>query len=806
MTTKAKICTGFALMILLICLMSFVGYHGLRGVEDVFAHYSRTSRFDVITSDVQTSVSASGRFLERYLRLEKVGDIDASAAMLEKASAFIRQDEELGGSEERRHDFGKLKDILDAYAAALRSLRQRQQKFNEIKKVTFRPMLEEHIALAATLGDLAVDVSNNVILKQLNSLWRETAALRTAMASFDAVSTEENAATAEGHMQALKEIIGDLRNFLHTEEGRRAAARMAANADALFSGFRQEKHLAIEAEGIIAQMHDWDKTIHRIANSASEQADAEQNALSREIEDFIASTSTRMLVISACGVLFGLLSALSIIFTLIRTLNKLAAYAGAVAGGDWESRSGIAEKGEIGAMARAIEHIPQVLQNILRDYQNLTERIESGFLHSQCAADGYHGGYAAILKGANGIISRLNTVVDSLPSPVAMLDKHLKLAYLNAAGRVLAGDDYAGKSCKQIFNRDDDGTATDGLRTAADTLREASAETRAHPRGRDIDIRYTAIPLLDDKGALASVLQLMVDLTAIKQTQRIIREVAGQAVSISDRVAAASEELSAQVEEVSGGAQMQSGRIDSAASAMTEMNATVLEVAKNASEASEQSSLTQNKAKEGATLVNQVVASITTVNEVASSLQENMRELGEQAKSIGGVMNVISDIADQTNLLALNAAIEAARAGEAGRGFAVVADEVRKLAEKTMSATKEVGSNIAAIQQSAHVNIDDVGRAAAAIAEATRLARDSGLALDEIVTLATNNSSVVASIATAAEEQSATSEEINRSVDEINAIVGRTAEGMVQAASAVQDLSRMAQELNLITSELKTRA
>jgi methyl-accepting chemotaxis protein len=236
---------------------------------------------------------------------------------------------------------------------------------------------------------------------------------------------------------------------------------------------------------------------------------------------------------------------------------------------------------------------------------------------------------------------------------------------------------------------------------------------------------------------------------------------------------------------------------------MTEMNSTVLEVAKSAGQASEQSEQTREKANDGATLVNKVVASMGVVNKVAQTLQVNMQELGKQAESIGGVMNVISDIADQTNLLALNAAIEAARAGEAGRGFAVVADEVRKLAEKTMSATHEVGANITSIQHSAHVNIEEVGSAATAITEATELANASGTALTEIVNLASANSSIVTSIATAAEEQSSTSEEINKSIEEINSIVGETSDGMVQASAAVQELSRMAQELNHVMEQLK---
>ena len=280
-------------------------------------------------------------------------------------------------------------------------------------------------------------------------------------------------------------------------------------------------------------------------------------------------------------------------------------------------------------------------------------------------------------------------------------------------------------------------------------------------------------------------------------------QVARQASEISSRVAAASEELSAQVEQVSRGAEMQRARVESTASAMTEMNSTVLEVARSAGQASEQSDVTRGRAQSGSDLVGQVVKSIHTVNMVAENLQHNMQELGTQAESIGGVMNVISDIADQTNLLALNAAIEAARAGEAGRGFAVVADEVRKLAEKTMSATHEVGTNITAIQHSTRTNIDEVAKAVTSVTEATGLAQSSGDALKEIVSLAETSSSVVASIATAAEEQSATSEEINRAIDEINQVVGETTEGMLQSSAAVQELSQMAQELRRVMDGLK---
>jgi methyl-accepting chemotaxis protein len=180
-----------------------------------------------------------------------------------------------------------------------------------------------------------------------------------------------------------------------------------------------------------------------------------------------------------------------------------------------------------------------------------------------------------------------------------------------------------------------------------------------------------------------------------------------------------------------------------------------------------------------------------------------MGRLGEQANGIGRIIDVINDIADQTNLLALNAAIEAARAGEAGRGFAVVADEVRKLAEKTMQATKEVGTVIRGIQDGTYDSIRNVDHAAAAVAETIDLAGRAGQNLQSIVVLVDNSARQVQSIATAAEQQSAGSNEINRAVGEISRISGETDASMRAAASAVELLVAQANSLRELIRSLR---
>ncbi|GHV54381.1 hypothetical protein FACS1894206_07050 [Deltaproteobacteria bacterium] len=131
-------------------------------------------------------------------------------------------------------------------------------------------------------------------------------------------------------------------------------------------------------------------------------------------------------------------------------------------------------------------------------YQGLARKIELGFITSKGNPAKYQGGFAALIEAINSIFDRFLTVIGNIPTPVVVLDKELKVQYMNSVAQEAAGSDFQDKTCKQIFNRDDDGSGTDALRKAVESKSASSGETRAHPRGRDIDITYTAIPMLDN--------------------------------------------------------------------------------------------------------------------------------------------------------------------------------------------------------------------------------------------------------------------------------------------------------------------
>ncbi len=239
------------------------------------------------------------------------------------------------------------------------------------------------------------------------------------------------------------------------------------------------------------------------------------------------------------------------------------------------------------------------------------------------------------------------------------------------------------------------------------------------------------------------------------------------------------------------------------ATAMDEMNGTVLDIARNSNSSADLAEGTKHKATEGSEITKKSEQTMLRLRNESIEIRSGMSQLAEHAQSISLVMGVISDIADQTNLLALNAAIEAARAGEAGRGFAVVADEVRKLAEKTMTSTADVSKAIMSIQESTEHNVEQIDATVRSIEEAAELAIASGEALGGILTMAEESADGIRAIATASEEQSATSDEITQAITTVSSIVNETTQAMHEANQAVHLLSEQSEQLSNLIAELK---
>ena len=390
-------------------------------------------------------------------------------------------------------------------------------------------------------------------------------------------------------------------------------------------------------------------------------------------------------------------------------------------------------------------------------------------------------------------------------TPMAVVDPQGNLQWLNASMIRLADHTgepagYIGKHFSQFFY----GDARDTIVEKALRLRDKqSVKTEfTTSQGHLKYISVFATPLNDCDGNGLGGFISVADFTNVvnkektitEQNQRIAMGVK-KTTNVAEDLAKAAMQMSAQIETSTQGMEEQHSRTSEVALAIDEMNTSIMEVARNAGDAANTAGQANALAARGADIVRQVLGVMASVNTKATSLKAEMADLGDQAQGIGQIMQVISDIADQTNLLALNAAIEAARAGEAGRGFAVVADEVRKLAEKTMNATREVRACIGSIQSSAQRNMAATDETTTVIAEADSLVHDAGDALGNILECVARTSDQVRGIAAAAEQQSATSAEIHRSTEQIHRITENTAGSMNEASSAVSDLTRLATDL-----------
>ena len=330
-------------------------------------------------------------------------------------------------------------------------------------------------------------------------------------------------------------------------------------------------------------------------------------------------------------------------------------------------------------------------------------------------------------------------------------------------------------------------------RLIGNPLRDAAEKIKAAEADGDLRIQLEANSR-DEVGQICagfnSFLQKLHDAVAM---------VAGSA----EQVASASEEISSSATQMAQSAETQQSQSLQVATAMQEMSSTVLQVSDNCNKAADNARKTADAARKGGHVVQDTVTTMRGIAQSSSSTALKIEELGRNSDQIGQIIGVIDDIADQTNLLALNAAIEAARAGEQGRGFAVVADEVRKLAERTTKATKEIAQMIKTIQEETHTAVQAMQSGTRQVDQGVASAEQAGASLDEIIKAAEQVGDMITHIATAATQQSSATEQVNGNMDRITKLVRESAAGTQQAAKACQDLSNLALDLQNMVSRFK---
>ncbi len=308
----------------------------------------------------------------------------------------------------------------------------------------------------------------------------------------------------------------------------------------------------------------------------------------------------------------------------------------------------------------------------------------------------------------------------------------------------------------------------------------------------DLTVRATVTE--DITGAIADSVNFAVE--ALRSLVSTINETAVQ-------VSAAAQETQATATHLAEAAEQQAQQITSASAAINEMAVSIDEVSKNSSESAEVAQRSVQIAGKGAAVVRQTIAGMDAIRDQIQETSKRIKRLGESSQEIGSIVELINDIAEQTNILALNAAIQAASAGEAGRGFAVVADEVQRLAERSAAATKRIEALVQAIQSDTNEAVSSMEQTTAEVVTGARRAEDAGAALGEIEKVSNDLADLIQNISEAARQQSAAATNISSTMNVIQEITSQTSMGASQTAESIGNLAQMAQDLRRSVADFK---
>ncbi|MBI2418525.1 MAG: HAMP domain-containing protein [Ignavibacteriales bacterium] len=490
------------------------------------------------------------------------------------------------------------------------------------------------------------------------------------------------------------------------------------------------------------------------------------------IQADLASNRWTFLIISIFILVLGASFSLTISKFVTKPITALAAAANKLATGDINVSVEAATNDEIGKLALSFK---AMVENI-KTQAGVAQKIADGNLDVRI-----------VEKSTDDVLSHsMQKVVTTLQTLLAET-KSLTIAALdgNLSKRGNANQFEGGY--KEIVS---------GINATLDTvikpMQEGSEVLQLMAKG-DLTVHMSG----NYKGDFAMIKE------SINNLADSLCNVLGEVTGAVQATASASTQISSSAEELAAGAQEQSAQTSEVASAVTQMTRTIIDTTSNIAKASETAKVSGQIAGEGGAVVSATIIGMNRVADVVTEAAATVKALGSSSDKIGEIVQVIDDIADQTNLLALNAAIEAARAGEQGRGFAVVADEVRKLAERTTKATKEIAMMIKQIQK-------DTGNAVVAMEKGTEevnngknLAQKAELALQQIINSSSQVVDNISSVAAASEEQSSAIEEISKSIDAITAVTHESASGTQEIARAAEDLSRLTDNLQNIVTQFK---
>lgn len=559
-----------------------------------------------------------------------------------------------------------------------------------------------------------------------------------------------------GHTQKLDKIINEY--FGLVVDGTLSAAAMKDFEMASFIATTSGEELSAKI----------DKELKEVRNNI----DLNKEKLESEVSSIMSRTITLIIIGIIIGTIIFLFTFFRIIPELAKPVNKIKELLNLYSLGDFEQKMETKSNDEFGQMA--------VMLNKLRDSQlekiEAAERIASGDLDHKINLLSEHD---SLSKSFEKMIENLNKLAN-------------EINFLTTAS--IKGNSSARGNVK-VFSGGYK-TIIQGMNETLDAvyapINEAIIILEKIASG-DLSVKITK-EYSGDHERIKSAINYV--------TQSLGKTIRDVSLAVA-AAASAANQISSSTEEMAAGAQEQSMQASEVAGAVEQMTKTIFETTKNTTIASEASKNSGVAAIEGGKVVEETIKGMIRISDVVRQSAETVQELGKSSNEIGEIIQVIDDIADQTNLLALNAAIEAARAGEQGRGFAVVADEVRKLAERTSKATQEIANMIKHIQKDTEGAVSSMHQGTKEVENGKVLAEKAGKSLKDIIASAEHVVDIVSQVAAASEQQSRASEQITQNIELITNVTQQSATGVRQIAHAAEELNQLTNNLQSLISKFK---
>ncbi len=796
MTSKIQIILGFLLLTLTIMIVGILSYSSSRETSKNITDFVVYDQIDSLTYKTEIDLYKIAYYLGQFSLTrspedsEKVKTSALSALADNKKLLQLVHPEDTQSVRQLITPLEELSNSLDTYFVHVSSLQ------STIDKDLLHA--EEKLMQALSLVSAEIQrTSNTAMQEKITNAQKEIIHYQDMIKLFSLILGKDaytaSLTSKKNFLQYIEELLAFEAETLLAPQ---PFATLKTTRDTFIAlSERIDKDCTI----LLGEVNDLNKARNTIitvltplSNKAAQGAQSELKNVSNAVD----SSGRQILFLVLAAIAVSIIITVIIVSRLSSTLNKLASYAQSIAQGKLNTKVTLNEKGEIGLVLNGIQEIAVTLLRLKEELYSAANKISSGYFANTIDATHFEGDLKELAQNVNTLSCSYMRLLERMPVGLFTALPDNTVLYMNAKGKeMIKCSDPLGDNCGNHFKSPACGNEHCLGINAFKKEQDIHAIAPCLPNNEKLFLDVQASPLYDLNNKPVGFVEYLADITKVQEQSDAIKAMSVQATEVATRVASAADELSSQTESIVQGSHFQRTRIESTSAAMTQMNASVQEVASNALNTAEQSNVVLDKAQEGIHVMTKMSESMELLSGSATNLKGNMEKLDSLSEGIGSIINVINDIADQTNLLALNAAIEAARAGEAGRGFAVVADEVRKLAEKTMSATQEVGQSVRSIQASSAANQEEVQRVVSQIDKTAEFAQLSESSLQEIVHVTGLNTAMIHQIANASTEQTTVSEEISQSMSDINEVINKNAEAIEHSADAIRELAEQAQEL-----------